>query len=221
MPEEETIDEPIRVVIADDHPPQRAGVRLALEDGGFEVVAEAGDAGGAFAAVHKHRPDVALLDIHMPGSGIAAAGRIAAEVPETAVVMLTVSRNDADLFDALKAGAAGYLLKDMDPDRLPDALRGVLKGEAAMPRALVARLMDEFRVRSSRRKVPLIGRKGAELTSKEWEVLDLLREGLTTAQVAERLFVSPVTVRTHVSAILRKLKVSSREEAIRLLDDPV
>ena len=209
------------MVIADDHPPQRAGVRASLEEGGFEVVAEAGDAEAAFVAVQQHKPDVALLDIHMPGSGIAAAGRISSEVPETAVVMLTVSRNDADLFDALKAGAAGYLLKDMDSDRLPDALRGVLRGEAAMPRALVARLMDEFRERGPRRKLPLIGRKGAELTSKEWEVLDLLREGLTTAQVAERLFVTPVTVRTHVSAILRKLKVKSREEAIRLLDEHV
>ena len=209
------------MVIADDHPPQRAGVRASLEEGGFDVVAEAGDAGAAFAAVQQHKPDVVLLDIHMPGSGIAAAARISSDVPETAVVMLTVSRNDADLFDALKAGAAGYLLKDMDSDRLPEALRGVLKGEAAMPRALVARLMDEFRERGPRRKLPLIGRKGAELTSKEWEVLDLLREGLTTAQVAERLFVSPVTVRTHVSAILRKLKVKSREEAIRLLDEHV
>lgn len=209
------------MVIADDHPPQRAGVRASLEEGGFDVVAEAGDAGAAFAAVREHKPDVALLDIHMPGSGIAAAARIASDVPETAVVMLTVSRNDADLFEALKAGAAGYLLKDMDSDRLPDALRGVLNGEAAMPRALVARLIDEFRDRGSRRKMPLVGRKGAELTSKEWEVLDLLREGLTTAEVAERLFVTPVTVRTHVSAILRKLKVKSREEAIRLLDEHV
>ena len=208
-------------MIADDHPPQRAGVRLALEDGGFKVVGEAGDANGAVQAVIRHRPDVALLDIHMPGSGISAASRIATESPETAVVMLTVSRNDADLFDALKAGAAGYLLKDMDPDRLPEALRGVARGEAAMPRALVARLMDEFRTRGTRRKLPLVGRKGAELTSKEWEVLELLREGLSTAQVAERLLVSPVTVRTHISAILRKLKVSSREEAIRLLDEHV
>ncbi len=97
--------------------------------------------------------------------------------------MLTVSRNDSDLFDSLRAGAAGYLLKDTDPERLPDALRGVIAGEAAVPRALVARLIDEFRSRGTRRRLPLIGGRGVELTSREWEVLDLMAEGLTTAQI--------------------------------------
>jgi DNA-binding NarL/FixJ family response regulator len=130
------------VVIADDHPPQRAGIRVALEEADFRVCAEVGDARSAIAAVEEHRPDVALLDIHMPGNGISAAAAITDRVPETAVVMLTVSNDEQDLFAALRAGAAGYLLKDTDPVRLPLALKGVLQGEGALPRVLVARLMD-------------------------------------------------------------------------------
>jgi DNA-binding NarL/FixJ family response regulator len=155
----------------------------------------------------------------MPGNGIAAAASIVAEVPGTAVVMLTVSRNDADLFDALRAGAAGYLLKDIDPKRLPFALRGVLAGEAALPRALVARVLDEFRERSRHRVLSLRGQRGVDLTSREWEVLALLREGLTTAQIAERLFVSKVTVRRHVASVLKKLRVPDRKAALDLLRD--
>ncbi len=210
--------QPIRVVVADDHPPTRAGVRAALERDGFTVCAEAADGPSALEAALREEPDVCLLDIHMPGDGIEAAEAIARRLPETAVVMLTVSRTDADLFDALRVGACGYLLKDIDPARLPHALRGVLEGEAALPRRLVALLVEEFRERKRRRRVPLIGRRGVDLTSREWEVLELMRDGLSTAQIAERLFISPVTVRTHVSAILRKLQVPDRESAIRLLD---
>ncbi|HJR44488.1 MAG TPA: response regulator transcription factor [Actinomycetota bacterium] len=206
------------MVIADDHPPQRLGVRSALEAGGFEVVAEAGDAAGAYEAALEYRPDVCLLDIHMPGNGIRAAARITESLPDTAVVMLTVSRNDQDLFDALRVGASGYLLKDIDPEELPDALKGVIRGEAAIPASLVTRLMEEFRAPSRKRKLPLVGRRDVELTSKEWEVLDLMRGGASTAEMAERLFVTPVTVRTHVSQILKKLKVKSRDEALRLLE---
>ena len=207
-----------RVVIADDHPPQRAGIRAALEDGGFEVVAEVGDAKGAVAASIEHHPDVALLDIHMPGSGLIAAAAIADQVPGTAVVMLTVSRNDDDLFAALRAGAAGYLLKDTDPDRLPLALDGVLNGEAALPRTLVSRLMDEFRQRDRRRGV-LNADGRSSLTSREMEILGLLREGLSTKEIGTRLFITPVTVRTHISSVLKKLKVPDRAAAIKLLED--
>ena len=212
-----TISKDLRVVIADDHPPQRLGVKAALEAGGFAVLAEAGDAKSAYEAAVEHRPDVALLDIHMPGNGLAAAAKIAEHVPETTVVMLTVSRNDEDLFAALRVGASGYLLKDIDPDALPEALRGVLRGEAALPKTLVARLMEEFRGAGLKKKLPLVGRKGVELTSKEWEVLDLMKEGRSTAEMADHLFVSPVTVRSHVSQILKKLQVKSRDEAVKLL----
>jgi DNA-binding NarL/FixJ family response regulator len=209
----------VRVVLADDHPPTRAGVRSALEEAGFIVVAEASDAPSAVAAAERTRPDVCLLDIHMPGGGIRAATEISTKSPETAVVMLTVSRNDADLFDALRAGASGYLLKDMDPARLPYALLGVLSGEAALPRGLVARLVDEFRARGKRRSLPLIGRRGAGLTSREWEVLELMREKLSTHEIAVRLGVADVTVRRHVGAILHKLRVQTRTEALELLDE--
>jgi DNA-binding NarL/FixJ family response regulator len=206
------------VLIADDHHPLRAGIRESLEEGGFSVCAEVADAERAVALAVRECPDVCLLDVHMPGSGIRAAQRIGELLPDTVVVMLTISRNDTDLFDSLRAGAAGYLLKDTDPARLPHALRGVLEGEAAIPRELVARMVDEFRERGRRRRLPLVGRRGAELTSREWEVLDLLAGDLTTAQIAARLAVSPVTVRRHVSAILRKLEVQDRAAAVRLLD---
>jgi DNA-binding NarL/FixJ family response regulator len=176
------------------------------------------DADAAVEAARRTHPEVCLLDIHMPGDGIRAAEAIARDVPDCAIVMLTVSRSDADLFDALRVGASGYLLKDIDPQRLPLALEGVLQGEAALPRRLVTLLIEEFRERKRRRRVPLVGRRAVQLTDREWEVLELMRQGLATEQIAERLFISSVTVRTHVSAILRKLQVPSREEAVALLD---
>lgn len=206
----------IRVLIADDHAAARAGVRESVaEDPGFEVCAEAANAQEAIDLALSERPDLCLLDVHMPGEGIRAAGAIASALPDCAVVMLTVSRNDSDLFLSLKAGAAGYLLKDTDPGRLPDALRGVLAGEAAVPRVLVARLIHEFRERGTRR-LSTIGGRGVELTSREWQVLDLMSEGLTTAQIAMKLFVSPVTIRRHISSIVEKLGAPDRASAIEL-----
>jgi DNA-binding NarL/FixJ family response regulator len=212
--------EPRRVVIADDHPQLRSRIRTALETGGFEVCAEAASGPEAVRLVQEHDPDVVLLDVHMPGNGIRAATKIAQLRPEVAIVMLTVSRDDSDLFDSLRAGASGYLLKDTDPVRLPAALRGVLSGEAAIPRSLVARILDEFRTPGR----PRLGRRpkvAARLTSREWEVMELLAGGLSTDEVARRLFLSPTTVRVHISSVLRKLRVKDRQAAIDLLsDDP-
>jgi DNA-binding NarL/FixJ family response regulator len=209
-----------RVLVADDHPPTRAGVRAVLEENGFDVCAEACSADEAVAAALRETPDICLLDIHMPGSGIAAAGAITAALPDAAIVMLTVSDEDDDLFDAIQAGAAGYLLKDTNPARLPYALRGLLNGEAALPRPLVAKLIAEFRDQSARRRLPIFGAQGVKLTSREWQVLELLQEGLTTKEIGARLFISGPTVRTHVAAILRKLRVPTREAALKVLERP-
>jgi DNA-binding NarL/FixJ family response regulator len=207
---------PLRVLIADDHAAARAGVRESIaHDGGFEVCAEASNAQDAIDLAMSERPDLCLLDVHMPGEGIRAAAAISDALPDCAVVMLTVSRNDSDLFHSLRVGAAGYLLKDTDPGRLPNALRGVIAGEAAVPRALVARLIHEFRERGTRR-LSTVGDRGVELTSREWQVLDLMSDGLTTAQIGEQLFVSPVTVRRHISSIVDKLGAPDRAAAIEL-----
>lgn len=203
--------------MADDHPPLRASVRRALEEHGFEVCFEAANAPDSVAAAERERPDVCVLDVQMPGNGIAAAAQIAARLPETAIVMLTVSDSDEDLFAALRAGAQGYLLKDMDPARLPLALEGVLAGEAALPRALVARVLDEFRTRRRRRRLLLPGGRGCTLTDREWETLELLAEGLSTAEVAERLLVAPVTVRRHAAAIVKKLNAGDRRSLLQLV----
>jgi DNA-binding NarL/FixJ family response regulator len=167
-------------------------------------------------AALRERPDVCLVDVHMPGGGIRAAAEIAARLPDTAVVMLTVSDSDDDLLDALRAGARGYLLKDMDTQQLPVALRAILRGEAAIPRRLAASLVHEVRRRGGARLALQDGR-GVKLTRREWEVLELLCDELATAEIARRLFVEPVTVRRHVSGILKKLGVSSREEAVHLV----
>jgi DNA-binding NarL/FixJ family response regulator len=206
----------VRVLLADDHVPTRNDIRQALEvDGRFAVCAEAGDAAAAIEGAVQEAPDVCVLDVHMPGGGVAAAWEISTRLPQTKIVMLTVSRDDTDLFASLRAGAAGYLLKDMDPTQLPTALGDVLNGEAALPPELVARVIEEFRDRSPRRRA-VLARGGYEtLTSREWQVLDLLRQELTTAAIARRLVVSPVTVRSHVNNILRKVRAESREALLQ------
>jgi DNA-binding NarL/FixJ family response regulator len=133
--------------------------------------------------------------------------------------MLTVSRSDEDLFAALRAGASGYLLKDMPFEDIGDELVHVLDGRVALPPELVTRLVEEFRDSAPRRRALLGQRVGAQLTSREWQVLDFLRQGLATNEIAKRLYVSPATVRSHVAAVLRKLRVPDREAAIRLFED--
>jgi len=208
---------PRRVLLADDHLGVRVGTRVALEEGGFVVCAEAVDGPSAVEAARRERPDVCLIDVLMPGGGIEAAAQIAAELPDVAIVMLTVSDDEQHLFEAIRAGASGYLLKDMNPDRLPAALSGVLAGEAAFPRRLVARVIEEFSERL-RRRVPLPAGGRAELTGREWETLELLRAGNSTSAVARRLGISAVTVRRHVSVATRKLRVRDRRAALELLD---
>ena len=206
-----------RVLIADDQPTIRTSVRRALEADGLEVCAECSDADDTVETALRERPDVCLLDILMPGNGIRATRRIATEAPDTAVVVLTASENREHLVDAIRAGAAGYLLKTMNRERLGSALRGVLDGEAAIPRTLVARLVREFQTQGRRRVVA--GESGrVDLTAREWEVLELMCDRLEAAEIAERLFVSPVTVRRHISRILAKLGTDDRERAVALVE---
>lgn len=209
-------DTPLRVVIADDYARIRGQVRAALEADGCEVVGEAATGEDAVRMTLESKPDVALLDIHMPGSGINAAAEITRGAPDVAVVMLTQSTEDDDLFDALRAGATGYLLKDTDPARLATVLRAVLAGEAAMPRRLVGKIMDEFRA-PTKSRFSHKSKAGSKLSAREWEVMELLSQGLSTDEVARKLFLSSTTVRVHVSTVLRKLRVSDREAAFEAL----
>jgi DNA-binding NarL/FixJ family response regulator len=215
-PETASMQGTLTVLLADDHPAVRAGVRAALEAGGLTICAEVGNAEDAIQGAVEYEPDVCLLDVRMPGGGIWAAKEISERLDETIVVMLTVSSAQEELFEALRAGASGYLLKDMDPKRLPSLLRAAVVGEAPVPPALVARLVDEFRTRGRRRFLALPERRSVELTSREYEVLELLRKGLTTADIAERLFISRVTVKRHISSVMQKLDVRSRADAVRL-----
>lgn len=204
------------MVMADDHARIRGRVRSALEAGGCEVCAEGATADEAVALAIEHEPDVVLLDIHMPGNGIRAARQISNRLPGTAIVMLTQSRDDEDLFDSLRAGASGYLLKDTDPAELPNALRGVLAGEAAIPASLVTRVLAEFRS-ADRSGFRRRSAAAAKLSERESEVMELLGQGHSTEEVGKRLFVSPTTVRVHVSTVLRKLRAKDRESAFKLL----
>jgi two-component system NarL family response regulator len=205
------------VLIADDHFPTRERLRARLGEAGFRVYG-APDADAAVRLAKQLRPDLCLLDINMPGGGIAAAARIHRCTPASVLVMLTVSRNDSDLFDALQAGASGYLLKDTELSAIPGLLERALDGEALLSGALAARLVEEFRDRGRRKRILSARKETAELSRREWQVLELLAAHLTTTEIAERLVLEPVTVRTHVARILRKLQVPTREAALRLFD---
>jgi DNA-binding NarL/FixJ family response regulator len=205
------------ILIADDHYPTRERLGIRLSEAGFAVQL-APDAEGAVRLAVENRPDLCLLDIKMPGGGIAAARRIHQLAPATIIVMLTVSRDDDDLFDALQAGASGYVLKDVPLASIPALLRRALAGEALLSGQLASRLVNEFRERGRRKRIVAGQMQGdVDLSRREWQVLELLAKHLTTAEIAQRLFLEPVTVRTHIARILRKLRVPTREAALRLL----
>jgi DNA-binding NarL/FixJ family response regulator len=208
----------VSVVLIEDEELVRASVRGILERNGFSVRAEATTAAAGIEVALRERPAICLVDVGLPDrSGIEVARELNRKAPAMAVVMLSASDGHDDLVDSIRAGAVGYLLKDMDPERLAHALVGVVRGEAAIPRTLMAHLVSEMQGQG-RRKVA-IGRRGAvELSTREWEVLDLLCDGLSTAEMAERLSLSPVTVRRHVSQLTRKLGVSDRDAAVALVE---
>jgi DNA-binding NarL/FixJ family response regulator len=189
---------------------------MALERDGLEVCAEAASASQAVEAALREHPDACLLDVRMPGGGISAASMITFRLPGTVVLMLTVSRDDDDLFESLRRGASGYLLKDGDPTKVALAVRSALEGAAPLSGELTAQVIEKFRQRPRARRLAKHPEGRPDLTAREWEVLELLVEGVGTADMAKRLFLSQVTVRRHVSNILGKLGVSSRDEAVRL-----
>jgi len=207
-----------RVLVADAHLPTRTGLRLLLERNGFEVVAEAADTSAALRAALRERPALSLIDARLRGGGIGVAGRICSRVPQTEVVVLTDAADEHELLEAVRAGASGYLEKTMAPDTLARALRGVMNGESAFPRAMLGPVLEEFRMRNQRRRLKLPARPAIELSRRESEVLDLLRRGLSTAEIADRLDISPVTVRRHIGLLLKKLNVATRAAALKLIE---
>ena len=205
----------LRVLIADDHAPTRDDVKRALAKGGMEVCGEAADAAHAVQQALETKPDICLLDLRMPGGGVAAAWEIAARVPTTKIVMFTVSDDDSSLFGALRAGAVGYLIKDLDLALLPQELQRVADGEAAIPRSLVARMVTQFHATDPRfRTTTVAGVLGTRLTSREWEVLAMLADGLSTREIGRRLQLKQSGIRAHISSLVRKLGVKDRTEAI-------
>ena len=212
--------EALRVLVADDHAPTRDDVCRALTAGGLDVCAEAADAARAVHLALETKPDICLLDVRMPGGGVAAAWEITARLPTTKVVMLTVSEDDGDLFRALRAGAVSYLVKDIDLEELPRALVDVAEGKAAIPPALVARMVMQFHSNDPRFRTTEVGAEmGPRLTSREWDVLAGLAEGLSTRDIAKRLQLKPSGVRAHISAVVQKLGVKDRHEAVAFFQD--
>jgi DNA-binding NarL/FixJ family response regulator len=217
-----TVAEParqLRVLVADDHAPTRDDLRRALTEGGLKVCAEAADAPHAVQLALETQPDICLLDIRMPGGGVAAAWEIAARLPTTKIVMLTVSDDDAHLFSALRAGAVGYLIKDLDFRRLPRALEDAAAGKAAIPRALVSRMVTQFHSTDPRFRTTTLGEEGSRLTSREWDVLAALADGLSTREIAKRLQLKPSGIRAHISALVQKLGVADRDAAIAFFNE--
>jgi len=200
----------------DDHPITRAALSALLESHGFSVVGEAADGEEAIEAARRLAPELVVLDLSMPGSGgLQALPRIREAAPEAEVVVLTASGTEENLLAAIRAGAAGYLLKSEPPERIAEFLRGVAQGEAALSGEIARRLLEQVREGGTRRGVPEgIARS---LSARELEVLLLLDEHLGTDEIAARLFISEHTVRSHVKSLLRKLNVSSRREALDAL----
>jgi DNA-binding NarL/FixJ family response regulator len=203
------------VLIAAERLPTRVGLRLALEPGAR--CTEAADADSAVDAAVRERPDVCLLGLDTDGHGLRAANEIATRVPSAAVILLTNRLDEEEFMAAVRVGASGYLPQTLDPARLPHVVRGALRGEPAVPRRFVSRLLEELKTRERRRSVVLAGKGRVALTAREWEVVELLLRAATTSQIAGELGVAPVTVRRHLGSVERKLGVTTRAEVVRLL----
>ena len=207
------MSERIRILVAEDQQLVRDGIVTMLkvrED--FVVVSQVGDGARAVSEAHRTRPDVAMLDIRMPElDGIEATRQITAELPETKVLVLTTFGTDELVFEALAAGAAGFLLKDVRAEDLLEAVAAVARGESRLDPAVTAAVVRHFRERGAPRQA---GSELDQLTAREREVLLHLAQGLSNAEIAEALLVAPGTVKTHVATVLAKLGVRDRVQAV-------
>ncbi|MFQ5902593.1 MAG: response regulator [Candidatus Binatia bacterium] len=204
--------EKIRVVLADDHALFRRGLSTLLaKERGFEVVGEAQDGDEAFEKARELMPDVVLMDIYMPGcDGLTATRRIKKALPSVKVVILTVSEEDKNLFEAIKCGAHGYLLKKIEPKDLLEMLRGVFRGEAPISRATAAKILNEFAKQLQRGPEEVAQEM---LSPREQEVLELITKGLTNKEIGNKLRITENTVKNHLKNILDKLHLENRVQA--------
>jgi DNA-binding NarL/FixJ family response regulator len=210
------VSDVIRVLLAEPDAPTRAGIRLALEAGGFEICAEPLDASAAIESALRGQPHVCLVDEDLRGGAIVAVDAIFRRLPDTKLVMLTDREEPASLLAAIRAGALGFVRTDIDPSRLAATIRGVLAGEAAMSRRLMVPLLESLRTRERGRSAPTTP-GGPPMTDRQLEVLELMAEGLRTSEIAPRLSIAEATVRRHVSSAVTRLGVADRAAAITVL----
>jgi DNA-binding NarL/FixJ family response regulator len=204
----------IRVLLVDDHTLLRGGLAgLLASQGDFEVIGEAGDGQKGLELARDLMPDVILMDIAMPVmNGLEATRRIKAEMPYVRIVILSVSDDDPNLFEAIRAGAQGYLLKNIDPGALYGALRGVVRGEAPVSRLMAGRLLEEFG-RPAHQEGPAPPAFGADLSSREKQVLEQVALGMSNKEIAAALAIAENTVKNHLKNILEKLHLGNRVQA--------
>lgn len=205
--------EPLRILLVDDHVLFRKGVSALLAARqGIKVVGEAGDGFEALARARETVPDIILMDIHMPGGdGLEAVGVIKQEMPHVQIIMLTVSDDDRDLFTAIKNGAGGYLMKNLEPDQLFAVLEGTRRGEAPISGVLAAKILQEFR--QPAQSLAQKPEARTMLTPREQEVLEQVVEGATNKEIAKALFIEENTVKIHLHNILEKLHLQNRIQA--------
>jgi len=207
--------EPIRVLVVDDHALFRRGLQMVLEqEPDIEVVGEASDGGEAVRSAAETLPDIVLMDVRMPrGSGIEACTAIHEAVPSTKIIMLTISDEEADLYEAIKAGATGYLLKEISIEEVATAIRSVHGGQSLISPSMASKLITEFAA-MTRRSGDRQQVAAPRLTDREMEVLKLVAKGLNNRDLAKQLFISENTVKNHIRNILEKLQLHSRMEAV-------
>jgi DNA-binding NarL/FixJ family response regulator len=211
----DSMDAKLRVLIVDDHALFRRGLQMVLrQEADIDVVGEAADSHEAVEKAQELMPDVVLMDVRMPGqSGIKATEQIRDNLPHAKILMLTISDEEADLYDAIKAGASGYLLKEISIDEVADAVRSVWAGQSRVSPSMASKLLTEFAAMSrraeERQQLP-----APRLTNREMEVLKLVAQGMNNRDIAKELFISENTVKNHIRNILEKLHLHSRMEAV-------